>query len=147
MRATVTAAATNVWTPPSSPCSYDAPMLENPPQIRKWLASMGYEERSQLCTDNLVQTQALSGRSDHSQRGREWTFVAVPGQPSNKDVRGYPGWMKKASFQKTAFIHLPRRMDYQTDSFLYHTNGEPDLEVSFLTRLPASGREKGFSGW
>ncbi len=31
-------------------------------------------------------------------------------------------------------------------AILYHTNGEPDLEVSFLTRLPASGREKGFFG-
>ena len=61
MRAAVTAAAANVWTLPSSPRSYDAPMLENPPQIRKWLASMGYEERLQLCTDNLVQTQALFG--------------------------------------------------------------------------------------
>ncbi|MBL3615931.1 peptidase, partial [Bacillus sp. RHFS18] len=41
MRAAVTAAAANVWTLPSSPRSDDAPMLENPPQIRKWLASMG----------------------------------------------------------------------------------------------------------
>ncbi len=104
MRATVTAAATNVWTPPSSPRSYDAPMLENPPQIRKWLASMGYEERPQLCTDNLVQTQALFGEEVIILKEEgEWTFVAVPGQPSNKDVRGYPGWMKKSQLSKDGF--------------------------------------------
>lgn len=132
MRAAVTAAAANVWTLPSSPRSYDAPMLENPPQIRKWLASMGYEERLQLCTDNLVQTQALFGEEVIILKEEgEWAFVAVPGQPSNKDVRGYPGWMKKASFQKTAFMHLPRRMDYQTDSFFISHKRQTGLGSKF----------------
>ncbi len=74
----------------------------------------------------------------------EWTFVAVPGQPSNKDVRGYPGWMKKPAFKRRLSYIFPAVWITKPTAFLYHTNGEPDLEVSFLTRLPASGREKGF---
>ncbi|PAF02225.1 C40 family peptidase [Bacillus velezensis] len=146
MRAAVTAAAANVWTLPSSPRSDDAPMLENPPQIRKWLASMGYEERLQLCTDNLVQTQALFGEEVIILKEEgEWAFVAVPGQPSNKDARGYPGWMKKNQLSKDGFhTSSPAVWITKPTAFLYHTNGEPDLEVSFLTRLPAPGREKGF---
>lgn len=146
MRAAVTAAAANVWTLPSSPRPYDAPMLENPPQIRKWLASMGYEERLQLCTDNLVQTQVLFGEEVIILKEEdEWAFVAVPGQPSKKDARGYPGWMKKSQLSKNCFPTSSHAVWItKPTSFLYHSNGEPDLEVSFLTRLPAAGRENGF---
>lgn len=108
MRAAVTAAAANVWTLPSSPRSDDAPMLENPPQIRKWLVSMGYEERLQLCTDNLVQTQVLFGEEVIILKEEgEWAFVAVPYQPSNKDARGYPGWMKKPAFKRRLSYIFP----------------------------------------
>lgn len=107
---------------------------------------MGYEERLQLCTDNLVQTQALFGEEVIILKEEgEWAFVAVPSQPSRKDVRGYPGWMKKSQLSKDGFhTSSPAVWITKPTAILYHTNGKPDLEVSFLTRLRASGREKGF---
>jgi cell wall-associated NlpC family hydrolase len=53
--------------------------------------------------------------------------------------------VKKSQLSKNSFpTSSPAVWITKPTSFLYHSNGEPDLEVSFLTRLPAAGRENGF---
>lgn len=146
MKAVVTAAVANIWTSPFSPRPADAVMLGNPVNIRKWLAHMGYEERLHLCTDNLVQTQVLFGEEVTvlNEEG-DWALVVIPSQPSKKDARGYPGWMKTCQLSKGSFGPSPHTVWItKPTAFLYNKNGEREAELSFLTRLPAAGQQAGF---
>ena len=93
---TTAVSVANVWTSPEAPRTIDRMMLSNPVHVRSWLDELSYEERLELCTANLVQTQVLFGEDVQliKERG-DWAFVIIPGQPSAKDKRGYPGWIPK----------------------------------------------------
>lgn len=100
MMHTVISAVANIWTAPDSPRPSDQFMLQPTVRIRDWLERMTYDERLGLCTDNVIQTQVLFGEKVlvTAEQG-EWVSVIVPSQPSRKDPRGYPGWMKSTSWQ------------------------------------------------
>jgi len=135
---TTAVSVANVWTSPEAPRRIDRMMLENPVHVRSWLDALSYEERLELCTANLVQTQVLFGEDVQllQERG-DWAFVIIPGQPSAKDERGYPGWIPKdclvekspAKSEASAVIQKPT-------AFLYDDKKTKVLELSFLTKLP-----------
>ena len=81
-----------LWESPSSPRALDAPALAAPVRVRRWLAGMSTEQRRAL--NFLSDTEALLGERVvvTSTRGG-WAHVVVPDQPSQKDPRGYPGWV------------------------------------------------------
>ncbi|MCY8443051.1 peptidase, partial [Bacillus spizizenii] len=146
MMHTVISAVANIWTAPDSPRPSDQAMLRPTVLIRDWLERMTYDERLGLCTDNVIQTQVLFGEkvlvtAEHG----EWVSVIVPSQPSRKDSRGYPGWMKKNQLKKTSPIHTQKDvMISKPAAFLYKSNGEKEIELSFLTVLPLLAEENGY---
>ncbi|MGF7533518.1 C40 family peptidase [Bacillus mexicanus] len=147
MMHTVISAVANIWTAPDSPRPLDQAMLRPTVLIREWLERMTYDERLGLCTDNLIQTQVLFGEKVlvTAEQG-DWVSVIVPGQPSRKDPRGYPGWMKKNQLKKTSPIHTQHDvMISKPAAFLYKSNGEKEIELSFLTLLPFITEENGYS--
>ncbi|WP_188622744.1 C40 family peptidase [Caldalkalibacillus thermarum] len=136
-----------VWTEPDSPRFIDQLALNNPVDIRGWLTSMTLDERLKLCTDNLVQTQALYGTVVHVLEEQEqWAKVVIPIQPSRKDERGYPGWMplRQLSSVPVDYEEQPWMAEvtsattvlFATLQDLKRNNHKNGMEVSFLTRLP-----------
>jgi gamma-D-glutamyl-L-lysine dipeptidyl-peptidase len=88
----VSVAVAAIWTNASSPRPVDAPALTNPVQLERWLQSMTIQQYRDLADGGRTQTQALYGAQVdilNSQDG--WNKVAVPGQPTPKNPRGYPG--------------------------------------------------------
>lgn len=81
-----------VWTLPTSPRAIDAPAVANPADPRGWLAHLTDAQKLDLV--GRVQTQVLYGTLvlliDSS---GAWSHIVVPDQPSQKDARGYPGWV------------------------------------------------------
>ncbi|MCI3985839.1 C40 family peptidase [Bacillus vallismortis] len=146
MMHTVISAVANIWTAPDSPRPADQVMLRPTVMIRDWLERMTYDDRLGLCTDNVIQTQVLFGEKVlvTGEQG-EWVSVIVPSQPSRKDPRGYPGWMRKNQLKKISLIQTQSDvMISKPAAFLYKSNGEKEIELSFLTLLPFIAEENGY---
>lgn len=86
-----------LWASPSYPRSIDHPALTNPADPRHWVAAMTVAQKLWLV--GKLETQALYGNRVKvigqwvgPDRVR-WVKVAVPSQPTNRDTRGYPGWV------------------------------------------------------
>ncbi|HET7246865.1 MAG TPA: C40 family peptidase [Streptosporangiaceae bacterium] len=86
-----------LWASPSYPRSIDHPALTNPADPRHWAAAMTVAQKLWLV--GKLETQALYGNRVKvigqwvgPDRVR-WVKVAVPSQPTNRDTRGYPGWV------------------------------------------------------
>ncbi len=115
---TTAVSVANVWTSPEAPRRIDRLMLSNPVHVRSWLDALSFDERLELCTANLVQTQVLFGEDVQliKERG-DWAFVIIPGQPSAKDARGYPGWIPKECLVEKARRSLRQAPSFKTDGF------------------------------
>lgn len=90
-----------VWTSPESPREIDAPGLENPVKLNKWLEQLPFEPRLDLCDGNRIQTQLLYG--EHvlvEEINGDWAKIIALWQPSKKDERGYPGWVPAAQLKE-----------------------------------------------
>jgi cell wall-associated NlpC family hydrolase len=99
---------------------------------------MSFDERLELCTANLVQTQVLFGEDVQLIKEREgWAFVIIPGQPSAKGERGYPGWIPKECLaEKSPAKSETNAVIQKPTAFLYDDKKMKVLELSFLTKLP-----------
>lgn len=145
----VAVSAATVWTAPQSPRPVDHPALTNPVDVRGWLSAMTPAQQEALTSDDLDQTQALFGERVIVVREQgDWDEVLVPGQPTPKDPKGYPGWIPKAQLatdpsygaqQDRAPVALVER---GTTVWLYRDSGlrNRDLEISANTRLPVLSR-------
>jgi cell wall-associated NlpC family hydrolase len=90
----VAVAVARLWESPSAPWPVDAPALRSPVRFRAWLRHMTIDERKAL--DTRSDTEALLGDRVVVVRLRpHWVKVVVPSQPSQKDSRGYPGWIPR----------------------------------------------------
>jgi cell wall-associated NlpC family hydrolase len=145
----VAVSVATVWTTPQSPRPVDRPALTNPVDIRGWLSDMTPAEQEALTSDNLNQTQALFGDRVFVVGGQgDWDEVLVPGQPTPKDSRGYPGWIPKAQLTTEPGYgalkeHAPFALaDRGITTWLYRESGlsDQDLEISTNTRLPVLSR-------
>ncbi|PLR95206.1 C40 family peptidase [Bacillus sp. T33-2] len=129
-----------VWTSYDSPRQLDEPAITNPADMEAWLKGMTHEAQLGLCNDNLVQTQVLFGQPlliiDEKD---DWAKVLIPGQPSSKDERGYPGWLPKIQLLQQSEWYVkegPVAVVTSTKAELYHEDDKLMLELSFLTALP-----------
>jgi cell wall-associated NlpC family hydrolase len=83
-----------VWVDPSSPRDIDRPAVANPPDHATW-STLDAEARFGL--HDRTETQLLEGEPVHVLTQLDgWTRIAAPWQPSPKDPRGYPGWVRTA---------------------------------------------------
>lgn len=137
----VDVSAATLWVSPGRARPVDLPSTTNPADPRGWMASMTLAERVWLIGD--LETQALYGqRVLVLEESGDWVRVVVPGQPTPRDERGYPGWLPKAQLTSGgAFGHLagrPFALVTSPTAWLYDApaRSHPYLELSFNTRLP-----------
>jgi gamma-D-glutamyl-L-lysine dipeptidyl-peptidase len=145
----VAVSVATLWTTPQSPRPVDHPALTNPVDIRGWLSNMTPAEQETLTSDNLTQTQALFGDRVFvvGQQG-DWDEVVVPGQPTPKNVLGYPGWIPKAQLAIDAGYGAVKDhasfalADRGITTWLYRDSelSDHDLEISANTGLPVLDR-------
>lgn len=127
-----------LWVEPGGARAVDAPSLATPSDPRAWVAGMTVAQKRWLVGE--LETQALLGDKVTVLETRgSWSRVVVPGQPTPRDARGYPGWLPTA--QLTAEAPEPtQRVATVTrrTAWLYASAGlrEKALEVSYATRLP-----------
>ncbi|MEJ8277969.1 C40 family peptidase [Pseudonocardia spirodelae] len=145
-RAVVAVSVATVWTSPASPRPSDRAAVSAPADPAAWLAAMSVDERRELTTASRTQTQALLGTEVLVTARRDgWAQVVVPGQPSVKDPRGYPGWVPAAQLvTDPAFAALPASgtVDGTATTWLYRDTARTQRlrEVSAGTRLPVLAR-------
>jgi len=127
----------------------DRPSAANPVDIPLWLSRMTTGDRRWLV--GRVQTQALYGAvvTVLRQHGR-WSYVAVRGQATPLDRRGYPGWLPTR--QLTGNLSLVRlrasnpvavvraRTAWLRDPVTHARR----IHVSFATRLVVVGHAGGY---
>ncbi len=89
------------WVEPWYSRTVDGPALGNPADPGAWLASMTVTQKQWLV--GKLETQALYGDqvivTGHWQN---WSHVVIPGQPTNRDSGGYPGWIPTSQLTGTA---------------------------------------------
>ncbi len=140
-RAWVTVSVATLWRSPAAPRPVDAGALARPARIRQWLAAMSVDQRRGL--GGRADTQALLGAPVRVLALRSgWAEVAVPGQPSPRDRRGYPGWVPRR--QLTARAPGPAVLRVTTTARTAWLRADTAgahrvLEVSFGTSLPYRG--------
>lgn len=132
-----------LWTNPWGQRPVDGPALANPARPREWVAKMTYAQKIWL--QGQVQSQMLYGTrvivTGHS--GANWTKVVVPSQPTDKDQRGYPGWVPTrqltntapASAKTTAIVRTPTAWlwsGWKSSG----PSGNRVMEISYDTKLP-----------
>jgi gamma-D-glutamyl-L-lysine dipeptidyl-peptidase len=129
-----------VWTSYDSAREIDAKAISNPAEIGEWLDDLTYENRLDLHSQNLVQTQVLFGQEVVVTDEKEgWAQVIIPDQPSSKDERGYPGWIPKIQLQRHHDWNIKQGPVVNTKSkkaVLFSESDEPLMELSFQTILP-----------
>jgi hypothetical protein len=101
-----TVEAATMWTSPDAPRDIDAPALLDVPDLAGWTASLGAEER--LGLHGRIDSQLTAGEPAVVLDVHDgWARVAAPWQPSPKDGRGYPGWVRCSHLASRAAPTLP----------------------------------------
>jgi len=138
----VSVAVARLWESPSAPWPVDAPALRSPVRFRAWLHRMTFEERKAL--DTRSDTEALLGDRVVVVRLRpHWVKVVVPPQPSQKDPRGYPGWVPRRQLTARAPTRTGQVATVTERTAWLHTDDADHLrrtEISFGTTLPVLGQ-------
>lgn len=108
-RLRVAVPVTGLWTEPTAPRPVDEALLTDEPSVEEWLAALdasGAEGR--LALHGRLESQCVRGeemlvvKPSSSFLGRGgpkhpgWAKVLCPEQPSGKDSRGYPGFVRAA---------------------------------------------------
>lgn len=142
----VSVAVARLWISPTAPWSVDRPALAAPVRFRTWLRAMTLSQRRNL--DLRSNTEALLGdRVVVVALRTHWAKVVVPSQPSQKDARGYPGWVPRRQLTAIApragnrVATVVRRTPWlrRDDSTAART-----IRISFGTDLPVVGRVPGY---
>lgn len=90
-----------VWVKPWYPRAADKPALGNPAYPGTWVKNMTVAQKSWLV--GKLETQALyTTKVTVIGHWNNWTHVAIPSQPTNRDARGYPGWIPTVQLTRTA---------------------------------------------
>ena len=128
-----------LWVEPGRARPVDAPAVAAVADPRAWVAAMSTAQKRWLV--GKLETQALYGtRVTLLAESGAWTKVAVPGQPTPRDSRGYPGWVptrqltavRPVAGRSVAVLRTPTTWAWETPSLSGRV-----LELSYGTRLPA----------
>jgi hypothetical protein len=91
----VSVPVTTVWTSPEAPRDLDEAAVRDEPDPHAWADSMGKDVR--LGLHGRAETQLLMGEPAQVLEERDgWARVVALHQPSSRDERGYPGWVRSA---------------------------------------------------
>jgi cell wall-associated NlpC family hydrolase len=132
-----------LWVSPTYKRAVDWPARANPANPGKWVATMTVQQKLWLV--GKLETQALYGTkvTVTGHYGTEWTKVAIPGQPTNRDSRGYPGWVPTRQLTRTvpastrASAVVRSRTAWLWSSWTTTgVAGTHVMQVSYDTRLP-----------
>lgn len=132
-----------VWARTIYPRPVDKPALANPADPRAWIKAMTAAQKSWLV--GKLETQALYGTkvivTGHPRPG--WVKVAVTGQPTPRDSRGYPGYVPTRQLTSTAPASATTSAVVRTrTAWLWSgwnsagLSGSRVMEVSYGTTLP-----------
>lgn len=134
-----------VWTSPDAVRDIDGPAVSTPVDLAAWTRALDTPARLDL--HGRVETQALLGDPvEIVEQSGGWARIVLPGQPSGKDARGYPGWLPAA--------HLaPGTIDQRQSvtvavgraSLAEHVGGTPSSWASYGTQLAVAGGDR--KGW
>jgi gamma-D-glutamyl-L-lysine dipeptidyl-peptidase len=139
----IAVSVSTMWVKPWFPRPVDAPALANPARPREWVATMTLAQKQWL--QGRLESQTLYGTKavviDH--HGPDWTKIAVPSQPTDRDSRGYPGWVPTRQLTSTRPPAATTTAIVRTaTAWLWSgwsasgTSGNRVIEVSYDTRLP-----------
>lgn len=85
-----------VWSSPDAPRPVDAPAVADEPDVCEWTSTLDTSARRDLY--GRTETQLARGEPavvvESGPAG--WARVVCPWQPSPKDSRGYPGWVRRS---------------------------------------------------
>ena len=135
----VAVSVATLWVKPGLARPVDAPAVDAPADPRAWVAGMTIAQKHWLV--GKLETQALYGtRVTLLATSGAWSKVAVPGQPTPRDSRGYPGWVptkqltevRPVAGQRLAVIKRPTTWAWEAPALSGRV-----LELSYGTRLPA----------
>ena len=135
--ATVDVSVATLWQTPRSPRAIDAPALGNPVNLDAWNRNLA-STATRAGLEGRVVTQVLYGEKVivlAVQRG--WAKVAVPGQPSPLDRRGYPGWLPLRQLV-TGYDRRGRTLTVVTRKATLHLSSRK-LVLSYGTLLRVTG--------
>jgi gamma-D-glutamyl-L-lysine dipeptidyl-peptidase len=97
----VNVSVATAWVKPWYPRAIDKPSLSNPAYPGTWIKNMSVAQKKWLV--GKLESQAVYGTKviviGHWQN---WAQVAIPSQPTNRDRRGYPGWIPSVQLTRTA---------------------------------------------
>jgi cell wall-associated NlpC family hydrolase len=137
----VTVSVARLWQSPSAPWPVDAPALAAPVRFRTWLRAMTLSQRRALNVRS--DTEALLGDRVVVVRLRpHWAKVVVPSQPSQKDSRGYPGWVPRRQLTANHPTVTDQVVTVTARTTWLRTDDSAAgrvTEISFGTRLPYVG--------
>jgi len=138
----VAVSVARLWDSPSAPWAVDAPALRSPVRFRAWLRHMTLDERRALYLRS--QSEALLGdRVVIVALRPHWVEVVVPTQPSQKDSRGYPGWVPRRQLTPRAPTRTAQVATVTSRTAWLRTDDADharSFEISFGTRLHLVGR-------
>jgi cell wall-associated NlpC family hydrolase len=135
----VAVSVATLWVEPGVARPVDAPAVAAAADPRAWVAGMTTAQKRWLV--GRLETQALYGtRVTLLATSGAWSKVAVPGQPTPRDARGYPGWVptrqltavRPVAGQRLAVLRKPTAWAWEAPSLTGRV-----LELSYGTRLPA----------
>lgn len=129
-----------VWTSPESVRDIDEAGISNPVRLNEWLEKLFYKARLDLFDGNRVQTQLLYAEPVIVDKVvGNWAKIIAVWQSSEKDERGYPGWVPVAQLKKAEPIKAVGFAKVTAGKAqLWTTDGMPSLVVPFNTLLPYS---------
>ena len=89
------------WVKPWYPRAIDKPALGNPAYPGTWLSTLTVAQKAWLV--GKLESQAVYGtKVTVIGHWRGWSHITISGQPTNRDSRGYPGWMPAVQLTATA---------------------------------------------
>jgi cell wall-associated NlpC family hydrolase len=142
----VSVSVARLWLSPSAPWPVDGPALERPVRFRTWLSAMTLSQRRALNVRS--ETEALLGDRVVVVRLRpHWAKVVVPSQPSEKDPRGYPGWVPRRQLTATVPARTSQVATVTNRTAWLRTDDASATrlgEISFGTNLPYVGQAASF---
>ncbi|MBM7838667.1 cell wall-associated NlpC family hydrolase [Alkalihalobacillus xiaoxiensis] len=126
-----------LWTSPESPRDVDLAAIQTPTFYEQWLEKLTFEQRLQLCTNNLVQSQVLFNETVLVLREENgWAEVLLPNQPTLKNIRGYPGWIPFDQLTPFNYQSHKEVRIKSTAAKLKIEGQQHELKLSYGTVLP-----------